>query len=177
MSFTEKIILSHRIGFCCCCSITKSCPSLRDHVDSSIPDFAVPHICWSLSKIMSTESVMPSTRLILCHPFLPSVFPSIRVFSSESAVFIKWPKCWSFSFSISPSKEYSGLISFRIAWFDLLTFQGSLESLLQHHSLKVSILQCSDFFYCPALTSVHDYWKDHSLDYMDLCQQSDVSAF
>ena len=108
---------------------------------------------------MSIESVMPSTRLILCHP---SVFPSIRVFSKESAVFIRWPKYWSFSFSISPSKEYSGLVSLRIDWFDLLAFQGSLKSLLQHHSLKVSILQCSDFFYCPALTSIHDYWKDHA---------------
>ena len=159
MSFTEKIILSHRIAFCCCCSITKLCPALWDHIDSSIPGFLVPHISQSLPKIMSIESVMPSTRLILCHP---SVFPSIRVFSSESAVFIRWPKCWSFSFSISPSKEYSGLVSLRIDWFDLLAFQGSLKSLLQHHSLKVSILQCSDFFYCPALTSIHDYWKDHA---------------
>ena len=91
---------------------------------------------------MSIESVMPSTHLIVFHP---SVFPSITVFSSESAVFIRWPKCWSFSFNISPSKEHSELVSFRMDWLDLLAFQGSLKSLLQHHSLKVSILQCSSF--------------------------------
>ena len=97
---------------------------------------------------MSIESVMPSNHLILCHPllFLPSIFASIRVFSNESAVHIKWPKYWSFSFSISPSNEYSGLISFKIDWFDLLAVQGTLKSLLQHHSSKASILQCSAFF-------------------------------
>ena len=90
---------------------------------------------------------MPSNHLILCHPFLlPSIFPSIRVFSYESALCIRWAKYWSFSFSISPSKEYSGLIFFRIDWFDLLAVQGTLKSLLQHHSSKVSILQCSAFF-------------------------------
>ena len=95
-------------------------------------------ISWSLPKFMSNASVMPSNHLILCHPLLllPSVFPSIRVFSSESALCIRWPKYWSFSFSISPSKEYSGLISFKINWFDLLTFQETLKSLLQHHSLE-----------------------------------------
>ena len=97
---------------------------------------------------MSIESVMPSNHLILCHLllFLPSIFPSIRVFSSELALRIRWPKYWSFSFSISPSSEYSGPISFRIHWFDILTVQGTLKSLLQHHSLKASILQCSAFF-------------------------------
>ena len=91
---------------------------------------------WSLLKLMSTESVMPSNHLILCHPLLllPSIFPSIRVFSNESALHIRWPKYWSFSFSISPSNEYSGLISFRIDWFGLLAVQGTLKSLLQHHS-------------------------------------------
>ena len=91
---------------------------------------------------------MPSNHLILCHLllFLPSIFPSIRVFSSELALRIRWPKYWSFSFSISPSSEYSGPISFRIHWFDILTVQGTLKSLLQHHSLKASILQCSAFF-------------------------------
>ena len=97
---------------------------------------------------MSIESVMPSNHLILCHPLLlpPSIFPSIRVFSSESVLHIRWPKYWSFSFSISPSSDYSGLISFRMDWLDLLAVQGTLKSLLQHHSSKASILQCSAFF-------------------------------
>ena len=99
-------------------------------------------------KPMSIESVMPSNHLILCHHLLllPSIFPSIRVFSSESALCIRWPKYWSFSLNISPSNEYSGKISFRIDWLDLLPFQGTLKSLLQHHSSKASILQCSAFF-------------------------------
>ena len=102
----------------------------------------------SLLKLMSIESVMPSNHLILCCPLLllPSIFPSIRVFSNESALHIRWPKCWSFSFSISPSSEYSGLISFRIHWFDLLAVQGTLKSLLQHHNSKASILRHSAFF-------------------------------
>ena len=97
-------------------------------------------ISWSLFKLMSIEWVMLSNHLILCCPLLPSIFPSIRVFSSESVLHIRWPKCWNLSFSISPSNEYSGLISFRIDWFDLLVVQGTLKSLLQHHSLKASIL-------------------------------------
>ena len=103
---------------------------------------------WSLLKLMSIESVMPSSRLILCHPFLllPSVSPSIRAFSSESLVHIRWPKYWSFSFSISPSNEYSELISFRIDWLDLLAFQGTLKSLLQNHSSRALILWFSAFF-------------------------------
>ena len=101
----------------------------------------------SLPKLMSIESVMPSNHLILCHHFLlPSVFPSIRVFSNESVLRIKWPKYWSFSFSISPSNEYSGLISFRSDWFDLLTVLGTLKSLLKCHSSKASILWHSAFF-------------------------------
>ena len=104
--------------------------------------------CWSLLKLMSIESVMPSNHLILCHPLLlpPSVFPSIRVFSNESALHIRWPKYWSFSFNISPSREHSGLIYFRMDWLDLLAVQGTLKRLLQHHSSKASILWCSDFF-------------------------------
>ena len=102
---------------------------------------------WSLFKLMSIKSVMPSNHLILCHPLLlPSIFPSIRVFSNESVLPIRWPKYWSFSFSISPSNEYSGLISFRMDWLDLLAVQGTLRSLLQHHSSKASILSCSVFF-------------------------------
>ena len=100
---------------------------------------------WSLLKLMSIESVMPSNHLIFCHPFflLPSIFPSIRVFSNELVLRIRWPKYWSFSFNISPSNEYSGLISFRMDWFDLLAVQGTLKNLLQHHSSKASILWCS----------------------------------
>ena len=103
---------------------------------------------WSLLKLMSIESVMPSNHLILCHPLLfpPSIFPSIRVFSNESVLRIRWPKYSSFSFSISPSNEYSGLISFRMDWSDLLAVQGTLKSLFQHHSSKASILQHSAFF-------------------------------
>ena len=102
----------------------------------------------SLLKLMSIESVMASNHLILCPPllFLPSIFPRIRVFPNESALHIKWPKYWSFSFSISPSNEYSELISFRMDWFDLLAVEGTLKSYLQHHSSKASILQCSAFF-------------------------------
>ena len=105
-------------------------------------------ISQSLLKLMSLESVMPSNRFILCHPLLllPSIFPSIRVFPSESALRIRWPKYWSFSFSISPTNEYSGLISFRIDWFDLLAVQGTHKSLLQHHSSKASIFCHSAFF-------------------------------
>ena len=103
---------------------------------------------WSLLKLMSIESVMPSNHLILFHSllFLPSIFPSIRVFSNESVLSIRWPKYWSFSFSISRSNEYLGLISFRVDWLDLLAVQGTLKSLLQHHSSKASILWCSAFF-------------------------------
>ena len=129
----------------------------------------------SLLKLMSMESVMPANHLILCHPHLlpPSVFPSIRMFSNESVLRIRWPKYWSFSFSNSPSNEYSGLISFRMDWLDLLAVQGTLKSFLQHHSSKASILQCSAL-YSPNLTSIHDYWKNHSFDKMDLCWQSNM---
>ena len=133
----------------------------------------------SLLKLMSIESMMPSNHLILCCSplLLPSIFPSIRVFSNESTLHIRWPKYWSFSVSISPSNEYSGLISFRIDWFDLLAVQGTLKSLLQYDSLKTSILQCTAFFVVQPFKSIHDYWKNHSFDYRDLGQQSDVSAF
>ena len=105
-------------------------------------------VSWRLLKLMSSEPVMPSNHLILCWPLLllPSVFPSIKVFSSELAFLIRWPKFWSFSFSISPSNEYSGLISFKIDWFDLLAVQGTFKSFLQNHSSKASILQHSAFF-------------------------------
>ena len=123
----------------------------------------------SLLKLMSIESVMPSDHLILCCPLLllPSIFPSIRVFSSEPALHIRWPKYWSFNFSISPSNKYSGLISFMIDWFDLLAVQGTLKSLLQHHSSKAKSINSSalSFLYSPTLIPIHDYWKNHSFDY------------
>ena len=121
---------------------------------------------WSLIKLMSIELVMPSNDLILCCPLLllPSIFPSIRVFSSESVLPIRWPKYWSLSFSISPSNEYSGFISFRMDWLDLLAVQGTLKSVLQHHSSKALIFHCSAFFIVQLLTSTHDYWKNHSFD-------------
>ena len=119
----------------------------------------------NLLKLTSIESVMPSNHLILCHSLLllPSIFPSIRVFSNESALRLRWPKYWSFSFNISPSYDYSGLISFQIDWFDLPAVQGTLKSPLQHHSSKASILQHSAVFMVQ-LTTIHDYWKNHSFD-------------
>ena len=119
---------------------------------------------WSLFKPISIESVMPSNHTVLCHPLLllPSIFPSIRVFSNESVLRIRRPKYWSFSFSISPSNEYSGLISFRMNWFDLLAVQGTLKSLLQHHSSKASILWLSAFF---MVQLSHPYIHPHHSDY------------
>ena len=115
---------------------------------------------WSLLKLMSIASVMPSNHLILCHPLLlPSVSPSIRVFSNESVLCMRWPKYWSFSFSISPSNEHPGLISFRMGWLDLLTVQGTLKSLLQHHSSEASTLWCSALFTVQLSTSTYDYRK------------------
>ena len=122
-------------------------------------------ISQSLLKLMSIESMMPSNHLILCQPFFlwPSIFSSISVFSSELVLCIRWSKYWNFSFSICPSNEYSGLISFRIDWLDLLTVQGTLKSLFQHHSSKASILWHSSFFIVQ-LTSIPDYWKNHIFD-------------
>ena len=129
----------HVFSFCLsCCSVAQSCPTLFDPMDCRTPGFPLHQI----------ESVIQSNHLILCHPLLllPSIFPSIRVFSNESVLRIRWPKYWSFSFNISPSNAYSGLISFRMDWFDLLAVQGTLKSLLQHHSSKASILQHSALF-------------------------------
>ena len=125
---------------------------------------------WSLLKLMSIESVMPSNRLILCHPLQlqPSVFPSIRVFSNESALCIRWPKYWSFSFNISTSNEYSVLISFRMNGLHILAVQGTLKSLLQHHSSKAINSSVLSFLYSPPLTSIHDYWENHSFGCMEL---------
>ena len=129
----------------CGCSVAQSCLTLCDPLDCSIPGFLSFTLSQSLLTFMSIESVMPSNHLILCCPLLllPSVFPSIRVFPSELALRIRWPKYWSFSFSISPSSGYSGLISFGIDWLDLLAVQGTLKSLLQHHNSKATVLQHS----------------------------------
>ena len=163
------------IGVLCCCSVTKSCSTLCDPMGCSRPGSQSFTISWSVLKLMSIESVMPSNHLILCHHLhlLPSILPSIRIFSNESVLCIRWPKYWSFSFSISPSNEYSGLISLRIDWFDLLAVQGTLKSLLQHCNSKALIFWCSAFLmvqlshpymitnhslpYGPTLTSIHDY--------------------
>ena len=147
-------------------------------MDCSTPGFSVLHnflefpqtqVHWVYDAFQPSHPLSP---LLL----LPSVFPSIRVFSSESVLHIRWPKDWSFSFSISPSNEYSGLISFRMDRLDLLAVHGTLKSLLNHHSSKATILWCSDFFIVQ-LTSIYDYWKNPSFHSTDLCWQSNVSAF
>ena len=157
-------------------SVAQSCLTLWPHE----PQHASLSITssWSSPKLMSIESVMPSSHLIPCRSLLllPSIFPSLRVFSSESALHIRWPKDWSFSFNISPSNEHPGLISFRMDWLDLLAVQGTLKSLFQHHSSKTSILKKKEkknksinssvlsFLHSSTLTSIHDHWKNHSLD-------------
>ena len=126
-------------------------------------------VTWSLHKLTSTESVMPSNHVILCHPFLlpPSIFPSITVFSNESVIHIRWPKYWSFSFNISPSSEHSGLMSFRMDWLDLLAVQGTLKSPLQWHSSKTSILWHSAFF---IVQLSHPYMTTgKTIAYIDIC--------
>ena len=127
--------------------VTQLCPTFCDPMDCSTPDFPITN-SQSLLKLMSIESVMPSNYIILCYLLLlpPLIFPSIRIFSNESVLHIRWPKDWSLNFSISPFNEYSGLISFMMDWLDLLAVQGTLKSFLQHHSSKASILRCSAFF-------------------------------
>ena len=143
-------------------------------MDCSTPGFLSFTVSQSLLKLMSIELMMPSNHLILCHHFifLPSIFPSIRVFSIELAVCIRWPKYGSFSFSISPSSEYSWLISFRTDWFDFLAIQGTLKSVLQHRSLIASVLRCSSFF---MVQLSHPYTTTGKT--MDLCWLNDTSAF
>ena len=161
---------------CCCCSVIQSRPTLQPH---GLQHIRLP--CPSPSPRACSNSCLLS---LWCRPtisfhrhllLLPSIFLSIRVFSNESAPCIRWPKYWSFS--ISPSSEYLGLISFRVDWFDLFAVQGTLKSLLQHHSLKASISSAPSLLHGPTLTSVHDYQKNNSFDYMpDLCRQDDVSV-
>ena len=154
-------------------SVAQSCPTLCDPMDCSTPGLPVHHQFPEFTQTtLSIESMMPSNHLILCCPLLllPSIFPSFRVFPNESALCIRWPKYWSFSLNISPSNEYSGLISFRMDWLDLLAVQGTLKSLLQHHSSKASILQHSAFFtvqlshpyrscYCCCFNCHNDRWN------------------
>ena len=138
-----RISLNGALGFL----VAKLCLTLCDSMDYSMPGFPVLHYVLEFAQLMSIESMMPSNRLILCLLLLlPSIFPSIRVFSSELDLSIRWPKDWSFSFSFSPSNGYSGLIAFRIDWCDLLAVQGTLRGLLQHYSSKASILGHSAFF-------------------------------
>ena len=160
-------------------SVAQLCPTLCDPMDPITPGFPSFAISQSLLKLMSTESVMPSNQLVLCHPLLlpTSIFPSIRVFSKESVLHIRWPKYWSFSFSINPSSEHPGLISFRMDWLDLLAVQGTLKSLLQLHSSKASILRHSAFF---TVQLSHPYMttgKTIALTRWDLYWQSNVSVF
>ena len=129
-------------------SVAQSCPTLCDPMNYSTPGLPVHHQLLESTQTHVIESVMPSIHLILHRPLLllPSIFPSIRVFSNESALHIRWPKYWSFNFKISPSNEHLGLISFRMDWLEFLAVQGTVKSLLQHHSSKASILRCSAFF-------------------------------
>ena len=142
-------------------SVTQLCLTLCDPMDCSTPGFLVHH---HLLELAQTHVHRVGDAIQPTHPLLhlPSIFPNIRVFSNESVLRIQWSKYWSFSFSISPSREYLGLISFRVDVFYFLAVQGTLKSLLQHHSSKASILQHSGFF-SPTLTSIHDHWKNHSL--------------
>ena len=141
----SRSVLSLTVQFS---SVTQLCPTLHDPMDCSTPGLPAHHQLPEILKLSSIELVMPSNHLILCGPLLlpSSIFPSIRVFSNESALCIRWPKYWCFSFNISPSNEQSGLISFTMDWFDLLAVQGTLKSLLQHHNSKASVLWSSAFF-------------------------------
>ena len=145
-------------------SVTQSCPTPFDPIAACQASLSITNSRSSL-ELSSIESVMPSSHFILGRPLLllPPIPPSIKIFSNESTLCMRWPKYWSFSFSISPSSEHPGLISFRMDWMHLLAVQGTLKSLLQHHSSKASILRHSAFF-TVQLTSIHDHWKNHSLN-------------
>ena len=169
-----SMYLLHSVILCRCSSVVYS--SVQSS-HSAVSDSATPWITahqvslsitnsQSLFKLMSIESVMLSSHLILCRSLLllPPIPPSIRVFSSESTLCMRWPKYWSFNFNISPSNEHPELISFRMDWLDLLAVQGTLKSLLQHHSSKTSNSSALSLLHSPTLTSIHDHWKNHSLD-------------
>ena len=160
---TAKYYLICSVQFC---SVAQSCLTLCNPMNCSTSGLPVHNQSWSLLTLMSIKSVVSSNHLILCHPLLlpPSIFPSIRVFSNESILCMRWPKYWSFSLSISHSNEHPGLVSFRMDWLDLLAVQGSLKSLLQHHSSKASNSLALSFLHSPTLTSIPDHWKNQSLD-------------
>ena len=147
-------------------SVAQQCLALCNPMDCSMPGFLSITNSWSSLKLMSFESMMPSNRLILCCPFLPlpSIFHSIRVFSAESVLHIKWPKYWSFSFSISPSNEFSGLISVRIDWFHLHVVQGTLKSLSSTTVQKHQFFSIQPSLWSSSHIHTHDYWRNHSFD-------------
>jgi len=168
------IYIMHLYAYCC--SLAKSCLTLCDPMDCSTPGFPILLHLPEFAQTLVYWVLMSPNHLILCCSLtlLSTIFRSIRVFSNDLALCIRWPKYWSFNFSISPSSEYSGLISFRIDWFNLLTVQGSLKSLSAPQFEGINSLMFS-FLYGPVLTSLHHYWKHHSFDYLDLCQKSDIS--
>ena len=160
-------------------SLAQSCPTFCNPMDCSMPGFPVRHHPSRLLKLLSIESVMPSNHLVLCRPLLllPSIFLSLRILSNESALHIMWPEYWSFSVSSSPSNEYSGLVSFRIDWFDLLAVpRDSQESYPtptpEFKSINSSAL---NFLYSTTLTSIHDHWKNHSFDYTQFSSVQSLS--
>ena len=164
-SHKKKEIVTHTYIHVQFSSVAQSCPTLCSPMNCSTPGLPVHH---QLPEFTQTHVHWVSDAIQPSHPlsspsYPPSIFPSIRVFSKESVLHIKWPKYWSFSFNISPSNEHPGLISFRMDWLDLLAVQGTLKSLLQHHSSSINSLVLS-FLYSPTLTSIHDYWKNHSFD-------------
>ena len=172
--------LDSYVSWICCFSVVQSCLTLCNLMNCSTPGFPVLHYLLEFAQIhvdWVSDAIQPSHPL-LSPLLLPSLFPSIRVFSNELALYIRWPKYWSFCFSISPSNEYSGLISSRINWSYVLAIQGTLKSLLQHHSSKAWIDALALSLHCgPILTSIHDYWKNYSFEYTDLRHQSNVSDF
>ena len=151
-----------RLVMSCCWSVAQLCPAVCDPMGCSMPGFPVLH---QLLKLVQTNVHQVGYAIQPSHPLLSASPPTFSL-SQHQGLFkrVRWPKDWSFSFNISSSNEYSGLISSRMDWLDLLAVQGILKSLLQYHSSKASILRRSAFFYCPTLTSIHDYWKNHSLD-------------
>ena len=172
--FVNKVLLGYIPSFrqCLCLlsdyqfsSVAQSCTTLCNPIDCSTPGLPVYH---QLPEFTQTLVHQVGDAIQPSHPLsspllLPSIFPNIRVFSNKSALHIRWPKYWSFSLNISPSNEYQGLISFRMDWLNFLAVHRTLKSLLQHHSLKASILRDSSFLHSPTLTPIHDYWKNHSL--------------
>ena len=160
-------------------SVAQSCLTICDPMNRSTPGLPVhhQHLEFTQTHVHRVGDAIQPSHPLLSPLLLPPIPPSIRVFSNESTLRMRWPKYWSFSFSISPSNEHPGLISVRMDWLDLFAVQGTLKSLLQHHSSKSINSSALSFLHSPTLTSIHDHWKNHSLDYTDLCWQSNISAF